>query len=263
MSCVQIKLPVSICGREGAEGAADLEDGVALTDTLTAVGTAALARSGARVFGTHLFAVMPGTPFAATAMPVCCVPGDNLAIHVAVAQAQPGCVLVVDVAGEAEYGYVDEILAVAARSRGVSGLVVDGCVRDVTALARTGLPIVSAGICLRQPGCEAGGTLGREILMRGDPEPLPVRRGDWVVADDDGLVCLPRGRASAIVATALETVSHDQDVLDAVRAGSSTLDLFDLDPTRVTGWEGTTTAREHRDIASGVHSLASESSSSR
>ncbi|MFC3520829.1 RraA family protein [Streptomonospora nanhaiensis] len=211
---------------------------MALADTLTAIGTAALTRSGARPLGSHLFPVWPGAAFAAAALPVRCAPGDNLAVHVAVAQAPRESALVVDVSGEPEYGYVDEILAVAARLRGVSGIVVDGCVRDVAAIARTGLPVVSAGVSVREPGHDAGGAVGREIVFTADHPPAPVRRGDWIVADDDGVVCLPRGRVTQIVAAAVESVSHDQEVLDALCSGKSTLDLLNLDPSRVAGWEG-------------------------
>nr|WP_221308562.1 RraA family protein [Nocardiopsis mwathae] len=205
---------------------------------MTAVGTAALTRCGARPLGSHLFPVWPETAFAAPALPVRCAPGDNLAIHVAVAQARPGTVLVIDAAGEPEYGYIDAILAVAARMREVTGIVVDGCVRDVAGIARAGLPVMSAGVSVREPGREAGGVVGQEIVMNSGGVPVPVRRGDWIAADDDGVVCLPRGRATAIVAKAVESVSHDQEVLDALCAGRSTLDLLDLDPSRVVGWEG-------------------------
>lgn len=212
---------------------------MALAETLTAVGTVALARCGGRPFGTHLFSVWPGAAFAATAFPVRCVPGDNLAIHVAVAQAPPGAALVIDVAGEAEYGYVDEILAAAASARGVTGIVLDGCVRDIAAITRCELPVFGAGVAVREAGHEAGGSVGRQISMTaGDPAPLPVRRGDWIVADDDGVVCLSRGQVSAIVAAAVDEVSRDREILDAVYAGESTLDLLGLDPSRVTGWEG-------------------------
>ncbi|WP_179646755.1 RraA family protein [Spinactinospora alkalitolerans] len=202
------------------------------------MGTAALTRCGARPLGAHLFPVWPGAAFAATALPVRCAPGDNLALHVAVAQAAPGSALVVDVAGEPEYGYVDEILAVAARMRDVAGIVIDGCVRDVGAIARCGLPLVSAGVSVREPSHDAGGAVGQEVLMGTDSLPTPVRRGDWVVADDDGVVCLPRGRVAAIVADAVDSVSRDQEVLDALCSGRSTLDVLNLDPSRVTGWHG-------------------------
>ncbi len=211
---------------------------MALAETLTAMGTAALARSGGLPLGSHLFPVWPGAAFAATALPVQCTPGDNLALHVAVAQAPPGGALVVDVAGEPDYGYVDEILAVAARVRGVAGIVIDGCVRDVGAIARAELPVLSAGVSVREPGHDAGGAVGREVALDGDRGPTRVRRGDWVVADDDGVVCLPRGRVTAIVADAVESVARDREVVDALFAGRSTLDLLNLDPSRVVGWAG-------------------------
>ncbi|GAA1775113.1 RraA family protein [Streptomonospora arabica] len=211
---------------------------MALADTMTAMGTAALTRCGARPLGAHLFAVWPGASFAATALPVRCAPGDNLALHVAVAQAAPETALVVDVSGEPEYGYVDEILAVAARMRRISGIVVDGCVSDVAAIARSGVPVVSAGVSVRAPGHEAGGEVGREVRLDDGRAPVPVRRGDWIVADDDGTVCLPRGRATAIVADTVEAVAAEQRMVDALSAGASTLDLLNLDPSRVAGWEG-------------------------
>ncbi|WP_436890031.1 RraA family protein [Nocardiopsis dassonvillei] len=211
------------------------------------MGTVALARCGGRPFGTHLFSVWPGASFAATAFPVRCVPGDNLALHVAVAQAPPGSALVVDVSGEAEYGYVDEILAVAARARGVRGIVLDGCVRDVAAIARCELPVFGAGVAVREARPEAGGAVGGQITMTAaGPVPLAVRRGDWIVADDDGVVCLPRGQVSAIIAETMDSITREQEIIDAVCAGESTLDLLGLDPSRVSGWEGGADPRGRR-----------------
>ncbi len=212
---------------------------MALAKTLTAVGTVALARCGGRPFGTDLFSVWPGAAFAAAAFPVRCSPGDNLALHVAVAQAPTGSALVVDVSGESEYGYVDEIIAVAARTRGVAGIVLNGCVRDIAAIARCELPVFGAGVAVREAGHDAGGSVGRRISMDATgPAPLSVRRGDWIVADDDGVVCLARGQVSAIVTETMDSISREQRIIDAVCAGESTLDLLGLDPSRVTGWEG-------------------------
>ncbi|WP_017539264.1 RraA family protein [Nocardiopsis halophila] len=220
--------------RRGAFGEVD----VALADTLTAVGTAALTRSGALPLGAHLFPVQPGEGLAATVLPVRCAPGDNLALHAAVAQAAPGSALVVDASADPEYGYVDEILAVAARMRRVAGIVIDGCVRDIGAIARTGLPVVSAGVSPRGTSHESGGAVGREITLNTGAAPVTVRRGDWVAADDDGVVCLPRGKAADIVADALRAATMDRELVEAVCAGESTIELLDLDPTRVAGWEG-------------------------
>lgn len=210
---------------------------MALADTLTAVGTAALTKNGARPLGSHLFPVWPGAAFAAAALPVRCLPGDNLAIHVAVAQAGPRTALVVDASAEPDYGYVDEILAVAARMRDLSGIVIDGCVRDVAGIARCELPVVSAGVSVLEPSTDGGGSVGEQVLL-GELRTQPVRRGDWIVADDDGVVALPRGKATAIMAAAIAGVERERAVLDALSSGKSTLDVLNLDPSRVTGWSG-------------------------
>ncbi|GHD36848.1 hypothetical protein GCM10007147_44480 [Nocardiopsis kunsanensis] len=210
-----------------------------LAETLSAVGTVALARCGGRPLGAHLFSVWPGAAFAASAFPVRCAPGDNLALHVAVEQAPPGSALVVDVAGEAEYGYVDEILAVAAHTRGIEGIVLDGCVRDIAAIARCAMPVFSSGVSVREAGHHAGGSVGQMITMSAaGPLPLQVRRGDWIAADDDGVVLLPRGQVSSIIGKTVASLSHEQELIDAVHAGQSTLDLLGLDPSQVSGWEG-------------------------
>lgn len=218
-----------------------------LAETLTAVGTAALARCGGRPLGAHLFSVWPGAGFAASAFPVRCAPGDNLALHVAVEQAPPGSALVVDVSGEAEYGYVDEILAVAARTRGVEGVVLEGCVRDVSAIARCELPVFGAGVSVREAGHHAGGSVGQTVTMSATgPVPLQVRRGDWIAADDDGVVLLPRGQVSSVIGQAVAGLTREREIIDAVHAGQSTLDLLGLDPSQVSGWEGANGLRGRR-----------------
>ena len=84
--------------------------------------------------------------------PVRCTPGDNLAVHVAVARAQDGDVLVVDVGDFRELGYWGEVLTTAAQARGVAGLVIDGGVRDVSEIQAHGFPVFSTMIALRGAG---------------------------------------------------------------------------------------------------------------
>src|SRR6516165_5663852 len=98
---------------------------------LVALGAATLGESGARAMHNRMRPAWPGARLAAPAFPVRCTPGDNLAIHVAVARAPAGSALVVDVGTAREYGYWGEVLTTGAESRGLTGLVIDGCVRDV------------------------------------------------------------------------------------------------------------------------------------
>ncbi len=74
-------------------------------EALLTLGTATLGESGGRPMRARIRAVWPGARMAAPASTVRCTPGDNLALHVAVARAAPGCVLVVDIGIEPEFGY--------------------------------------------------------------------------------------------------------------------------------------------------------------
>ena len=87
-----------------------------------------------------------GAQIVGRALPVSARLGDNLALHWGVADAEPGDVLMVD-AGGGEFGYWGEVMAVAARARGITGLIIDGGVRDTRELAALGFPAFSTSIC--------------------------------------------------------------------------------------------------------------------
>src|SRR6266849_8091293 len=108
---------------------------------LAELGAATLGESGAAGMPSRMRAAWPGAALAAPAYPVRCTPGDNLAVHVAVTRAPAGSVLVVDVGNVPDRGYWGEVLTTAAHARGISGLVIDGGVRDVAALERLGFPV--------------------------------------------------------------------------------------------------------------------------
>ena len=114
----------------------------------------------------------------APAFPVHSPPGDNLWLHRAVYAAEPGSVLVVDVGDGVEYGYWGEILVEAALARGLSGLVINGGVRDSRRLITLGWPIFSAGVCIRGTGKNPNGTgsVAAPVVI-GD---VTVARGDLV-----------------------------------------------------------------------------------
>src|SRR6476646_1515423 len=113
------------------------------------LGAATLGESGGRRITPNESAAWRGARISAPAFPVICAAGDNLAIHVAVAEAPPGSVLVVSVGIEAERGYWREVLTTGAKARGVAGRVIGGGVRDVSALEAHGFPVFSTLIALR------------------------------------------------------------------------------------------------------------------
>ena len=85
---------------------------------LLELGAATLGESGGAAMRARIRAAWPGARLAAPAFPVQCTPGDNLAIHVAVAEAPSGFALVVDVGDEPELGYWGEVLTTGAQARG-------------------------------------------------------------------------------------------------------------------------------------------------
>lgn len=166
----------------------------------------------------------PGARLAGPAYTVRGAGGDNLALHRAVAAAPPNHVLVADLDGAA-YGHWGEVLAVAAQQRGILGLVIDGGVRDRDELRALNFPVFSRHDCIRGTAKQAAGQLNVPIVIGGG---VPVSPGDLVVGDVDGVVVLPRDRVKAILDEADRRVAHEHDVLAALRAGRTTLDLYQL-----------------------------------
>jgi 4-hydroxy-4-methyl-2-oxoglutarate aldolase len=173
--------------------------------------------------------VWSGAEVAGPAVPVRCTPGDNLGIHVGVTVAPPGSVLVVDVGEERELGFWGEVLTTAAQARGIAGLVIDGCVRDVDALAAHGFPVFSSGIALTGATKAMPGSVNRQIVA-GDVE---VDAGDWIVGDVDGVVVVPRTSVDAVLAAAQSRTEREAGFIEALRAGTTTVELLGLDTSPI------------------------------
>lgn len=156
-----------------------------------------------------------------------CGPGDNLAVHVAVARADvPGAVLVVDAADPPEIGYWGEVLTTAAEAHGIAGLVIDGGVRDVAALEAHAFPVFAALVALPGATKVKGGTVGQPITVGG----VDVEPGDWVVGDADGVVAIPAPEVETVLAAARARCSAEQELFAELRAGRTTVELLGLDP---------------------------------
>lgn len=172
-------------------------------------------------------AVWPGAAIAAPAYPLQCSPGDNLAIHVAMERVPRGSVLVVGT-GNFVAGYWGEVLTVAAEAAGVVGLVIDGGVRDVAALARRKFPVFTRGVSVR-------GTVKASVPSVGKPIPfagVTVAVGDFVVADDDGVVVLPSAEVDRIMAAGEARTAKEAAMMEKLAAGEKSLDLMGLSQWR-------------------------------
>lgn len=168
----------------------------------------------------------PGMRVCGPALTVRCLPGDNLMIHIAVALAQPGDVLVVDYQGMTESGPWGDILTTAAMVRGIAGMVIDGCVRDARTIQAMGFPIFAHGTSMKgTTKTQTSGDVNTPIICAG----VPVSPGDIVVGDDDGVVVVPKAEAAAVLERAHARESQEEDLRRLVREGRTTIELLNLD----------------------------------
>ncbi|HKH25740.1 MAG TPA: dimethylmenaquinone methyltransferase [Acidimicrobiia bacterium] len=200
-----------------------------VTDQLIALGAATIGESGGRPMAVRIRPVWPAARLAAPAFAVRCTPGDNLAIHAALARAPAGSALAVEVGIERERGYWGEVLTTAAEERGIAGLVIDGCVRDIASLTGHRFPVFSTGVALRGATKELPGGTGGSVEI-GD---VVVHTGDWLVGDPDGVTVVPSGQLDDVVAAGEARAERERELFDALRAGKTTVELLEMDPTPI------------------------------
>ena len=194
-----------------------------------ALGAATLGESGGRPMAPRLRPAWSGARLSAPAFPVNCSTADNLAIHVAVAGAPAGSVLVVNVGHEHARGYWGEVLTTGAQARGLRGLVIDGGVRDVAALEAHGFPVFSTMIALRGATKQESGSVGGSAIV-GD---VDVARGDWIVADADGVTVVPHAHLDDVLAAGRARAEREDHYFEQLRAGRTTIQLLALDDSPI------------------------------
>jgi 4-hydroxy-4-methyl-2-oxoglutarate aldolase len=196
---------------------------------LLSLGAATLGESGAIAATPRLRAMWRGATVVGPAFTVECAPGDNLGIHIGVASAPEGWVLAVSVPGDLERGYWGEVLTVAAISVGVTGLVIDGTVRDIDAIERRRFPVFARGAALPGAGKQGPGCVGRHVVI-GD---AVVRPGDWLVGDADGVVVVPYDRLEECCDAAAQRADKESAIFARLQNGATTIDLLGLNPASI------------------------------
>ncbi|NDL56441.1 4-carboxy-4-hydroxy-2-oxoadipate aldolase/oxaloacetate decarboxylase [Phytoactinopolyspora mesophila] len=182
----------------------------------------ALGRTG--YLGPRLRPVYPGPRVGGTAVTVLCWPGDNLMIHAAVEQCGPGDLLVVTTTSPCTDGSFGELLATSLQSRGVRGLVTTGGVRDVNDLRAVEFPVWSAAVSAQGTVKATPGSVNVPVAVGGQV----VRPGDAVLADDDGVMVVPRQDVDEALEAAQTRVDKEQASREAFRAGELGLDRYSL-----------------------------------
>ncbi|GBD42844.1 4-hydroxy-4-methyl-2-oxoglutarate aldolase/4-carboxy-4-hydroxy-2-oxoadipate aldolase [bacterium HR40] len=149
------------------------------------------------------------------AIPCACAPNDNLALCAALALAGPGDVLVVATEGFTGSAICGDILAGMARNRGVVGIVTDGAVRDRAGLRQVGLPVFAAAITPNSCMRNGPGTVGLPVVIGG----VAVAAGDVVVADEEGVVVVPRAELATVLQRLAAVQAAERAMLEQVATG--------------------------------------------
>ncbi|ERH62239.1 MULTISPECIES: diguanylate cyclase [Pantoea] len=142
-------------------------------------------------------------------------PGDNLAIHAALAIAQPGDVLVVDGKGDISCALLGEIMATQAEASGIAGIIIDGAVRDADALAQGSYPVFAAGLNPSGPTKSIPGRVNHPVSVAG----ASIEPGDLVVGDADGVVVIAKQDVERIIALAAKKLDAETRRIAGIKQG--------------------------------------------
>lgn len=168
--------------------------------------------------------VWRGASVAGSAVTALCHPGDNWMIHVACEVLKPGDILVVACSSENTDGGFGELLATSVKARGAKGVVLDlGC-RDAAGLSAMRFPVWSRAISAKGTVKASLGSVNLPVVCAG----VGVKPGDVVVADDDGVVVVPRLDVAAVAKAGEEREKKEAVNRARLAKGELGLDIYGM-----------------------------------
>jgi 4-hydroxy-4-methyl-2-oxoglutarate aldolase len=159
-----------------------------------------------------------------SAVTVLCPPGDNLMIHAAMDVVDPGDVLVVAVTSESHDGMFGDLLAESCHAHGVVGLVIDAGVRDTAELTAMSFPVWAKAVSAQGTVKATAGCVNVEVVCAG----ALVRPGDVIVADQDGVVVVPRKTAVETARLGDQRRAREERSRARLKSGELGLDMYNL-----------------------------------
>lgn len=157
----------------------------------------------------------PGIHIFGSALTVRTHPADNLMVHKAMDLAQPGDIIVIDACGDMGNAILGELMCHYAKTKGIAGYIVDGSVRDLHGIAEMGFPVFAKGGSPRGPYKEGPGEINTIISCGG----VSISPGDIIVADDDGVIAIPKDDAPTVLANAKKVQEKEKAVIESIYKG--------------------------------------------
>jgi regulator of RNase E activity RraA len=166
-----------------------------------------------------------GTRFAGTAVTARTLASDLAAVFKAIDVAEPGDVVVVDAHGSRNTAFWGENMTISAQNRGVAGAVIDGACRDVAEIRRLRFPLFCAAVVPNVAAIAGYGEVNVRVQCGGQA----VAAGDVIVADENGVVVVPRDAAAGLLERARHLLRTEHVLQDRLRAGATIGELVDVD----------------------------------
>jgi len=198
-----------------------------MTQRVPVTGAAQAGRGRVRVM-TGLTTQAGGDYLCGPALTCACAPEDNLAVHAALYQAEPGAVLVCDGAGSRRCALFGELMATDAANRGLAGLVAAGPIRDIAGIDGLGFPVWCTGTAPGQAAKAAVVSVGLPVVVGG----VLVAPGDQMIADRDGVVVVPATEWPALQDEVAALTAKEEKTRERLAAGERLADINGLDLAR-------------------------------
>jgi 4-hydroxy-4-methyl-2-oxoglutarate aldolase len=167
---------------------------------------------------------VPGAIAAGPAFTVLCYPGSIITVHKALAEAKAGDMLVVAGDGDEKGALLGELMSIACREIGLAGAVIDGPVRDAAAIREIGFPVWARSVTPRVGTNRRVGQTNVPIACAD----VVVNPGDWVFADDDGVVVVPLANVEPVLTSAEAADAKERKIEERIKAGESTVDILNF-----------------------------------
>jgi 4-hydroxy-4-methyl-2-oxoglutarate aldolase len=198
----------------------------AVLSELAELGSATVYEAGGRrgYVDADLVQVVSGSRVAGPARTVRCGQDDNLMVHAALAEVQPGEVLVLTMPEPRPVALVGDLLTTQAKVQGAAAILVDASIRDFDELVEIGLPVWARWVRVRGAAKEVAGTIGQPVEVGG----ATIRQGDVLVLDADGVAVVESERLQEVLEASRERLERERVKRQKLQAGELSYDLDGL-----------------------------------